>query len=269
MLSLRSLRSGAIVAAAFTFAACGSDDLTSPDTNNDALLAEVTAALGQTSESEQPVRFQALGAAAAALTAGAPVTSGTVIIDDDTLAFDLTSVTISYDDGYGPYDQQTYVVGWRPGNIDSLAVFTYIKGYVAGMRHGPVFGGAMLAGRGGNALRSVAPMVENGGGTVSKMPYPIDLQSVAFSDGQAEWASNSWSVSTGSIVYGAASGECDDIDPSDFGMEEDLLSCAQQGVSVDGVGQLYELPEQEETGPVVRLPGQVVGGVVGVFQGAR
>jgi len=268
MLSMRSLRSGAIVAAAFALAACGSDELTSPGTNNDALLAEVTAALARTNGEEQPVRFQGLSAAAAALTAGAPVTSGTIIIDDDTLAFDMTSVTISYDDGHGPYDQGTYVVAWRPGNIDSLAVFTYVKGYFAAMRHGPAFGGALVAARTGSAARAVAPLIDGGDGKVSKMAYPIDLHSVAFSDGESEWASDTWSVSSGSIVYGATGGECNDVEPSDFGIEEDLLSCALQGVSVDGLGQLYELPELETSGHVVRLPGQFVGGVAGVFEGA-
>jgi len=269
MLSLRSLRGGAIVAAALTIAACGSDDLTSPDTNNDALLAEMKAAIVRTDEGEQPVRLEALQAAAAALTAGAPVTSGSLIVGEDTLAFDLTSITISHDDGSGPYDRHTYVVAWRPGNIDSLAVFVYVKGHVATMRHGPIFGGALMSGRGGSVLRSVAPITGDGGNVVAEMAYPIDLESMAFAAGATEWASDSWSVSTGSIVYGAPGGACKNVNPSDFGVEEDLLSCSQQGVSVDGSGQLYELPDRENSGPLVRLPGQFVGGISGVFQGLR
>ncbi len=256
MLSTRNLRYGALLTAAFTFAACGSDDLTSPGTqDNHALAAQMTAALVATNEDSQPVRYQALQAAAAALTAGAPVTNGSLIVDGDTLAFDLTSITLAYDAGSGPFGRETYVVAWRPGNIDSLAVFYFVKGHLAALRNGPVFGGAM-----------VAPLVGDGGGTVAKEYFPIDLRSMAFTDGETEWAGEPYSMSSGSIVYGAESGECSDVDPADYGFEGELLSCAQQGVSVDGLGQLFELPELDDAGPSVRLPGQFVGGVTGVFQ---
>jgi hypothetical protein len=267
MLSLRNLRGGAIVAAAFTLAACGSDGVSAPQQpDNSQIIADLSAALGQTDSVDQPVRYEGLQLAIGALTAGAPVTSGNVVIDGDTLTFDFTAVTMAYDAGSGPVYQQSFVVGWNAG-ADSIVALAYTKGEMLPLMQRPEFGSALLAGHGSSLAGGTAVAVSGGNGTVATMPASfIDLQTISFSTVDSEWSTVPYSVRSGSIVFGSSNGECDDVDPSEFGIPTTLLSCTKVNLTVDGSGQLFLNDESMDEGPAIELPGQLFGGVRGVFE---
>jgi hypothetical protein len=271
MLSLRNLRRGAIVAAAFTLAACGSDKAAGPTTaNNEQIIAEMKQALdsGLTGIDQ----FLGLGAAITGLSAGAPVNPGNLTIDGKSYRFSTTSLTMeTRDDETGDITSRTtIVVGWRVTNGDSLFLAVY------GPDADEVFTDlrapidlAARSGSGAPALAAVSAMLKSGSYTVSKTaslsngPDQPGLLMVHLGD-EILVASAGDGISGGSISYTPASGECslDDMEESLFGGDAESCELQRSNASFTANTTASSVSGGAEgEGPVVTLPAQTVVGV--------
>lgn len=268
MLTTSSMRVTALLAAAFTLAACGSDKADGPSTaNNEQIISEMTNALEQAGEDETFEHFLVLQTAIIGLSAGAPVNPGNVTIDGESRHFNTTSITLEeHDSASGDLiDRVTIAVGWRHTDGDSvfLAMYAPEGEGIPLDRRAPV-SLMQRQGSGHTALESLAAMLRSGRYTVSKSVSagPDEAVLLALKLGSRVWgATIEGGITSGSISYAAASGECDIDSVQDSYLEIDADACEVQRSNMSLQANTWDLYSEEETppaGPAVGIPAQAV-----------
>lgn len=262
----RSLRGTAIIAAALTLAACGSDSAAGPTTANNAqIIADMQDAYADASDSSQTTRAMLLDFSMTALTVGSPVTSGSVVIDGKAYPFSFTSFSVEIDGDTGIVNTVTLVTGWRHSNGDSLVALVYApdgSGLYA-LGDAPDLGAAQLGEQPSLTLTDVARMVR--GGTVSKAVAAgtFNLEVVAFATGDSYWGAElgSSGLHSGSISFAAAGGSCDEAGLGQLTFGDSLISCTMQRSSVAASADLERLDTDVVDPRALSVPEQPVTGV--------
>ena len=273
-----SLRGTAILAAAFTLAACGSDKAAGPSTaNNQQIISEMTQTLGQADDSTTSEEYIALQAAIAGLSAGAPVNPGNVTIDGRSYSFSTTSLTVEERDSVSGdvLYRLSLVVGWRHTNGDSLFLAMYApQGETPDLdRRSP----AAFMKRSGTAtpsLAKVSALLRSGSYTVSRSVSAGPDQQMVLA---AKLGGNVWGalwedgIESGSISYSSAAGECDLAAVNDSDLEIGASSCEMQRANVALQANTFDAYSESDTpadGPSIAIPAQGVVGVKLVVSGS-
>lgn len=278
MLTTRSLRGTALLAAAFTLAACGSDKAAGPSTaNNQQIISEMTQTLGQVSDTAKFEQYVALQAAIAGLSAGAPVNPGNVTIDGRSYRFSTTSLTVEARDSVSGdvLDRLSLVVGWRHTNGDSLFLAMYApqgESPVLDRRSPAAF--MKRSGAGAPSLAKVSAMLRSGSYTVSRSIAAGPDQPVVLA---AMLGGNVWGalcedgIVSGSISFSSASGECDLAAANDSDLEIGASSCEMQRSNVALQANTFDAYSESDTpadGPSITIPAQGVVGVKLIAEGS-
>lgn len=270
MLTTSSMRVTSLLAAALTLAACGSDKAEGPSTaNNEQIIAEMTNTLEQAGNDETFEHFLGLQAAIIGLSAGAPVNAGNITIDGESHHFNTTSITLEeHDSASGDIiERLTLAVGWRHTDGDSLFLAVYApEGDGIPMdRRAPV-SLMQRRGSGHTAFESLAAMLRSGRYTVSRSVSagPDEPALIAVKLGSTLWgALPEDGITSGSISYAAASGECDIDSVQDTYLEIDASECEMQSSNMSLQANTWDLYSEEEVppeGPAVAIPAQTVVG---------
>lgn len=275
MLTPRSMRGTALLAAAFTLAACGSDKAAGPSTaNNDQIIAEMNATLADPASFDSTTgmyKYLALQLAVAGLSSGAPVNPGNVTLDGHGYRFNTTGLVLEERDSASSdvFYRVGVVVGWRHTSGDSVFValyapepdlFTDQRTSLSLMQREPT-STAKLA--------DVAALLRSGRYTVSKSLSaggPDEPALIALYLGGSFYAAMSGDgIVSGSISYAAASGECDlegaaGSDVLDIG----AASCEMVRSNASLMANTYDPMSEADpqtVGPVFGIPAQSVFGV--------
>lgn len=275
MLTTRSLRGTALLAAAFTLAACGSDKAAGPSTaNNKQIISEMNATLADTASFNSETdfyKFIALQAAVAGLSAGAPVNPGNITLDGHSYRFSTTGVVVEQRDSVSGdvLARMTFVVGWRHTNGDSVFVAIYASDaeVLTDQRTSVSLMQRTASPR--TKLAEVAALLRSGRYTVSQNvsaggpDQPMLV--VVYLGGSFYGAMSEDGIVSGSISYSATSGECDlaglagggflDIGPG--GCELVRTNAAMTANTYDPMSE----SDPPAAGPVVTIPAQSVFGV--------
>ncbi|HET7552361.1 MAG TPA: hypothetical protein VFK04_13815 [Gemmatimonadaceae bacterium] len=278
MFTTSSMRVTALLAAAFTLAACGSDKAAGPSTaNNEQIISEMTAALQTAGDSESFEHFITLQAAIMGLSAGAPVNAGNVTIDGHSHSFNTTSMTIEEHDSTSGevLDRLTLVVGWRHTDGDSLFFAMYapsVEEVPMDRRTAATF---MQRPRAGTpSLADVAAMLRSGRYTISRSVAagPDEPAIFAIKLGDEIWSAYSdEGIVSGSISFSSSSGDCNVGGTDGSAFDVDLVSCemlrsnvALQANTFDD----YSEADPPPAGPSVAITSQPVIGVKLIAQGS-
>lgn len=273
MTSSCRLRGGALIAAALTLAACGSDKAAGPTTaNNPQIIAELRAAYddANASETDQSTRLAALDFAITALTLGSPVTAGSVTIDGASYPVSLTSYSLEFENDQGVTSSISIVTGWRETNGDSLLVLVYSPpgGGLLALHDAAAPGVARLRAPRSLRLADLARMVR--GGTVAKEVTSgnFDLQVAAFVADSGVWeaAGEDGVIHSGSASFSAASGECDQDGVDQLGDADNIISCELEKASFGASADLADIGSQDGEDRSLSVDAQSVTGVKVVSQ---
>lgn len=280
MISSPGQRGIAALAIAVTLAACGSDKATAPTTDSfEEIIANMSAAREEAAGHDQSDRVMALTFAIGALQLGAPVTSGTVVIDDSAEEFNFTSLALALD-GVGDSAETTvtFLLAWRHKNADSLLVAFYTPSRAAGDALRSLFASKGFF-RDWSADRSaaVARMIRVSGSTALAMTGDNVLETVGLIVRDSMWASSAAldDAPSGSVTISASGGECHagggGGGDSVLFESSTLLSCASQTVNVTGSARLTRVaPDADgESEHLITIPAQSVAGVRVVMEGPQ
>ena len=267
MLSLRSVRYTALVAAALTFAACGSDKATGPTTaNNEAIIADLQDAYDASGgiDGDESDKLLALSFGITALSLGSPVSSGTVTIDNTRYPFSFTSFSLQVNEAEGVSNSVSIVVGWRHSNGDSLVAMIYAsEGFeIPALRGATPVGASQLRAPGSTRLADVARMLRSGKVSREIASGSLDLHVAAFVAGDEVWRADLGSgvLHSGSISATAATGDCDDSGLPLVGAGESIVSCEMQRSNFAAGAELVHLDSEDEDGRALTLDAQAVTG---------
>lgn len=276
MISSPGQRGIAALALAVTLAACGSDKATAPTTDSfEEIIADMSAAREEAAGHDQSDRVMALTFAIGALQLGAPVTSGTVVIDDSAEEFNFTSLALALD-GVGDSAETTvtFLLAWRHTNADSLLVAFYTPSRAAGDALRSLFASKGFS-RDWGADRSaaVARMIRASGSTALAITGDNVLETVGLIVRDSMWASSAAldDAPSGSATISASGGECHgggggggaEAEDSVLFESSTLVSCASQTVNVTGSARLTRVaPDADgESEHSITIPAQSVAGV--------
>ena len=275
MFNMSSMRATALLAAAFTLAACGSDKAAGPTTaNNQQIIAEMNAKLADTAsfDSETDMyRFIALQVAVAGLSAGAPVNPGNVTIDGRSYRFSTTSFVAEERDSVSGdvLNRTAIVVGWRHTNGDSIfiAAYTPDEGVATDRRTSVSLMPRSTATT--SQLTKIATMLRNGQHTVSRSVWaggPDQPMLLAVYLGDSFYgAMPDDGIVSGSISYASEAGDCDLAGASSGGfVDVDADSCELLRANATMTANTYDPMSETDppaAGPVVSIPAQAVVGV--------
>ena len=272
MLSTSSLRGTAILAAALTLAACGSDKAAGPTTaNNQQIISDMMAAYQAAPDTAPGDQLLALQFAIVSLSAGAPVNPGSVTIGGRSYPFSTTSMTLEFRDvaSGDVTERATIVTGWRHTNGDSMFVAAYAPdGEIVFNR---TAASTLLNRSSGRTLgmASLSAMVRSGNFTVSREATlgPDVAQFLAFIAGDGYWGADfDDGIVSGSLSSSQVSGECDLAAAGDVGVDTDGATCELQKSNVSMQANTWDARWNEEegtppAGPAFTIPAQAVTGV--------
>ena len=269
MLSLRSVGYTALIAAAMTFAACGSDKAAGPTTaNNEEIIADLQDALDESigSEGDQSAKLVTLGFGIMALSLGSPVSSGTVTIDGTRYPFSFTSFSLyPLNESEAVSNPFSVVVGWRHSSGDSLVAMIYAPegSELPALRGATSVGASQLRAPGSLELADVARMVRGGKVSRAVSSGSFDLQFAAFVAGDEVWGAvgGIGVLHSGSISATTASGACDERGLDMVGAEESIVSCEMQLSNFAASAELVHPDSEEEGERALRVDAQAVTGV--------
>ena len=271
MLSNSSLRGTAILAAALTLAACGSDKAAGPSTANNAqVISEMQSAMSQMDSNSTLEQGLVLQLAIVGLSSGAPVNPGNVRIDGESFNFSTTSVTL--EDRDADTDEVngrvTFVVGWRHTNGDSVFIGAYTSdgGSVFLDRRAP---STRLERSGGGSMdmAGLSRMLQSGNFRISRTVAPGPDAPVMFGlvlDDKVWMAQIDHGISSGSISSSDVDGDCNLDELGELAPDPDLASCTLQRSSVSlqaDTWDAYSEEEEPQAGPAVTIPAQGVTGI--------
>jgi hypothetical protein len=276
MLTTSSARVTALLAAALTLSACGSDKAAGPTTANNAqIISEMKATLEDTASfSENDLyRYVGIQVAVAGLSAGAPVNQENVTIGEHSYRFNTISVVAEQRDSTSGdiFERTTIVVGWRHTNGDTLFVAVYAPDEpVATDRRTSLSLMQRSMSASGSKLVDLGRMLGSGQYSVSKAlsaggPDQPQLLAVYLGDALFGAGPEDEGIVSGSASYASVSGECE-VPDVDFELiaELDPDSCEPQRANValeantqDVLAEADPLP----AGPAVSIPAQSVVGV--------
>jgi hypothetical protein len=281
MLTTRSMRGTALLAAAFTLAACGSDKAAGPSTaNNDQIIAEMNATLADPASFDSTTgmyKYIGLQLAVAGLSSGAPVNPGNVTLDGHSYRFSTTGLVMEERDSVSGDVRYRVgvIVGWRHTNGDSVFIALYApEPELATDRRTPV--SLMQREPSSTAkLADMASLLRSGRYTVSKSlsaAGPDEPALIALYLGGSFYAAMvDDGIASGSISYAAASGECDleGAAESDF-LDVAAASCEMVRSNASLTANTYDPMSESDpqaAGPVFGIPAQSVFGVKFIAEG--
>ncbi len=275
MLTTRSLRGTALLAAAFTLAACGSDKAAGPSTaNNATIISEMNATLADTASfnpSTDMYKFIALQAAVASLSSGAPVNPGNVTLDGRSYRFNTTGLVVEERDSVSGdvLDRLAIMVGWRHTNGDSVFIALYAsdEGVLTDRRTSVSLMQSVPSSR--EKLARVGELLRSGRYTIAKSvsaggpDQPVLV--ATYLGGSFYGAMSEDGIVSGSISHSTTSGECDldGAEDADF-IGLDAASCEPVRSNASMTANTYDPTSESEppaAGPVVTIPAQSVFGV--------
>ncbi|HEU4584524.1 MAG TPA: hypothetical protein VFR95_02195 [Gemmatimonadaceae bacterium] len=264
------MRVTALLAAAFTLAACGSDKAAGPTTaNNEQIISEMSDALVQAGDSEGLEFYLPLEVAITGLSAGAPVNPGNVTIDGHSYRFNTTSVTLEFHDSAtnDVVSRGTLAVGWRHTNGDSLFLAIYgPSGGTIPLDRRTSVSLMQLPGSAPRSLESLAAGLRSGRYTVSRSisagpDEPVLVLLKLGTKGGAAYAEDG--IMSGSMSYAATSDECDIDALQSSELEFPAATCEIQRSSISLQANTWDIYSEEETppaGPSITIPAQSVVG---------
>ena len=271
MPSTSSLRGTAILAAAFTLAACGSDKAAGPTTANNAqVISEMQSAMSQMDSNSSMEQGLALQLAIVGLSSGAPVNPGNVRIDGESFNFSTTSVTLENRD---PDTDEvngrvTLVVGWRHTNGDSVFIGAYTSdgGSIFLDRRAP---STLLDRSSGGSMdmAGLSRMLRSGNFRISRTVAAGPDAPVMFGlvvDDQVWMSLTDNGISSGSISSSDVDGDCNLDELGEVAPDPDLASCTLQRSSVALQTNTWDAnsdAEEPPAGPAVTIPAQGVTGI--------
>jgi hypothetical protein len=272
MLTTSSARVTALLAAALTLSACGSDKAAGPTTANNAqIISEMKATLEDTASfsDNDLYRYIGLNVAVAGLSAGAPVNQENVTIGEHSYRFNTVSVVSEQRDSASGdiFDRTNIVVGWRHTNGDTLFIAVYApdepvatdrRTSLSLMQRSMASSGSKLLDLGrmlGSGQYSVAKSLSAGG------PDEAQLVAVYLGDALFGVGPEDEGIVSGSASYAGTSGECD-IPDVDFELivQLDPDSCEPVRSNVALQANTQDVLT-EDAGPTVSIPAQSVVGV--------
>ncbi|HEX5180979.1 MAG TPA: hypothetical protein VFW04_16735 [Gemmatimonadaceae bacterium] len=157
MTTYRSLRMRSTVVlaiATLALAACSSDSVTGPTTNQNAQLILRFDSLHNATADES--RSSAMLDIAQILAEGAPVATGTVMVNGVAEQYHMTAELQVLDEQGAPVDSQYSVAAWKGDGTDSIVVFNASAGFVAVLVGTPAGSGEFI-GQGAPTLTLGAP----------------------------------------------------------------------------------------------------------------
>ncbi len=262
----RTLGATALVAGAFTLAACGSDKAAGPTTaNNEQIISEMQASMdaGDNMTFASTFGFQF---AITALASGSPVNPVTVVIDGQSHRFNTAVMNQEERDSTtgALISRMSYLVGWRNTSGDSVFLAVYAPApETSGDLRAPIDFG-QLSGAGSNPLAALSAMRQSGRYTVSRdiSAGPTVPGIVLFGLGDAIWgAGTDQGLESGSMSYAVAPGVCDMSLLETFELPNDFDGCEALRASVNLRGRMtsglsgeggdtseVEIPEQSMIG---------------------
>lgn len=272
MLSTSSLRGTAILVAALTLAACGSDKAAGPTTaNNQQIISDMMAAYHAAPDSAPGDQLMALQFAIVSLSAGAPVNPGNVTIAGRSYPFSTTSMTLEVRDAQSGdvTERATIVTGWRHTNGDSMFVAAYAPD--GGLVFNRTAASTLLNRSSGRTLgmAGLSAMVRSGNFTVSRAATggPDVPQYLALIAGDDYWeADYDDGIVSGSLSSSQVSGECDMAAAGDVGVDTASTTCELQKSNVSMQANTWDARWNEvegtpPAGPAFMLPAQALTGV--------
>lgn len=283
MFNMSSMRATALLAAAFTLAACGSDKASGPTTaNNQQIISEMNATLADTAsfDSETDMyRFIALQVAVAGLSSGAPVNPGNVTIDGRSYRFNTMSLVAEERDSVSGdvLYRTTIIVGWRHTNADSVFIAAYTANDGMAMDRRTSVSLMPRSTSSTSQLANVAAMLRSGQYSISRSvaaggPDEPMLMAVYLGDSFYGAAPDQGIVS-GSVSFASEAGDCDLAGASEGGfVDVDADSCELVRANATMNANTFDPMSESDppaAGPVVSIPAQAVVGVkLIVLQGA-
>lgn len=270
-----SMRVTALLAAAFTLAACGSDKAAGPTTANNAqIISELNATLADTASFNAETdmfKFIGLQVAVAGLTSGAPVNPGNVSIDGNSYRFSTTSLVAEERDSVSGdvLNRMNIIVGWRHTNGDSVFVALYASDPDIYAERGTSLPSTQLSNSSTSRLADVAAMLRSGRYTISRSVSAAGPDQPAlfavYLGGSFYAAAPDEGLVSGSASLASASGECDLSGLSgDEVVPIDADSCTPVSANVSLQANTFDPMSESDppaAGPVISLPAQAVVGV--------